>query len=76
VPRRHTADAGEAEGRGEADLPDTEEDAAGVDTDGSEPLDGDPLDEDGGVQEREVRARPVATKDRIERMHRGLGRKG
>ena len=46
----------------------TEEDAAGVETDGA-----DPLDEDGGVQEREARARPAETKETIDRMHRGLG---
>jgi hypothetical protein len=36
----------------------------------------DPLDEDGGVQEREEKARGVATTARIERMYRGLGPKG
>ena len=49
----------------------TEEDAAGVETDGA-----DPLDEDGGVQEREATARPAETKETIERKHRGLGPRG
>src|SRR6185436_9872380 len=70
VPRRQVADAGDAEGTGEADLIESEEDMAGVETDGA-----DPEDEDGGVQDRDATARPAERKDAIERMHRGLGPK-
>jgi hypothetical protein len=70
MPREQTADAGDAEGRGEADLIESEEDVAAVEADGA-----DPVDEDGGVQEREETARPADMKDAIERMHRGLGPK-
>jgi len=50
---------------------DTDEAAAGVDADGE-----GALEEEGGVQESETKARPAETRDKIERMHRGLGRKG
>src|SRR5258707_11623196 len=50
---------------------DADEAAAGVDADGK-----GPLEEEGGVQESETKARPAETRDAIERMHGGLVRKG
>jgi hypothetical protein len=61
---------GDADGSGEADRAETDDDEAGVDAEGAAPL-----EEDGGVQESETAARPAETRDAIERMHRGPGRK-